>query len=302
MNRLAGETSPYLLQHKDNPVDWYPWGTEALGQAQSEDRPILLSIGYSACHWCHVMERESFEDPNTAAVMNQGFVCIKVDREERPDLDSIYMSAVQQLTGSGGWPMTVFLTPTLKPFFGGTYFPREARYGMPGFTQVLEAVGEAYRERRTEVEATADQLTASISGELAGARESPLDRGILDRAAEGLRRGFDPVEGGFGGAPKFPQAMALEFLLRTHSSSGDAEVLHVARTSLQKMLRGGIHDQLGAGSTATRPTANGWCPTSRRCSTTRRCWCPPTCTRSRAPGTRSSAGVPRTSSTMCCAT
>ena len=247
MNRLAGETSPYLLQHKDNPVDWYPWGPEALRRAVTEDRPILLSIGYSACHWCHVMERESFEDPATAAVMNAGFIPIKVDREERPDLDSIYMSAVQQLTGSGGWPMTVFLTPTLKPFFGGTYFPPQPRYGMPGFTQVLEAVGEAYRERRAEVEATADQLTASISSGLAGTGQGVLDRGILERALEGLRRAFDPAEGGFGGAPKFPQAMAIDFLLRMRADSGDADVLHIARTSLLKMFRGGIHDQLAGG-------------------------------------------------------
>ncbi|GAC1334274.1 MAG: thioredoxin domain-containing protein [Candidatus Dormibacteria bacterium] len=247
MNRLASETSPYLLQHRDNPVDWYPWGTEALERAAKLDRPILLSIGYSACHWCHVMERESFEDAATAALMNEHFVCIKVDREERPDLDSIYMSAVQQLTGSGGWPMTVFLTPALKPFFGGTYFPPAPRYGMPGFPQVLEAVNQAYMERREEVEATADQLTESISGELSGARDATIDRGILERAVEGLRRAFDPAEGGFGAAPKFPQAMAIEFLLRTHAGSGDADVLHIARTSLQRMLRGGIYDQLGGG-------------------------------------------------------
>jgi uncharacterized protein YyaL (SSP411 family) len=246
-NRLAGETSPYLLQHQHNPVDWYPWGPEALRRARQEDRPILLSIGYSACHWCHVMERESFEDIETARVMNDGFVAIKVDREERPDLDSIYMSAVQQLTGSGGWPMTVFLTPDLKPFFGGTYFPPEPRYGMPGFKQLLEAVLGAYRGRREEVEATADELTASISTSVGRAPAGGLDRGILDRAVESLRRAFDPVEGGFGGAPKFPQAMALDFLLRANAGSGDADVLHIARTSLLKMFRGGIHDQLAGG-------------------------------------------------------
>ncbi|MDQ6746685.1 MAG: thioredoxin domain-containing protein, partial [Candidatus Dormibacteraeota bacterium] len=175
-NRLAGETSPYLLQHRDNPVDWYPWGEEALRRARDDDRPILLSIGYSACHWCHVMERESFEDPATAARMNRGFVCVKVDREERPDLDSIYMSAVQQLTGSGGWPMTVFLTPDLRPFFGGTYFPPEARYGMPGFTQVLEAVLDAFQTRREDVERSAGELTESISSGLSG-RPGSVDRG-----------------------------------------------------------------------------------------------------------------------------
>ena len=246
-NRLAGETSPYLLQHRDNPVDWYPWGAEALTRAREQDRPVLLSIGYSACHWCHVMERESFEDPATAAVMNEGFVCIKVDREERPDLDSIYMSAVQQLTGSGGWPMTVFLTPQLKPFFGGTYFPPEPRYGMPGFVQLLEAVLDAYRGRRDEVERTAEQLTVSISAELANALGANLDRGILDAAAANLRKAFDPVEGGFGGAPKFPQAMALDFLLRQHAATGDPEALRVVQASLQKMAEGGIHDQLGGG-------------------------------------------------------
>ena len=247
MNRLADETSPYLLQHKDNPVDWYPWGDEALERARSLDRPMLLSIGYSACHWCHVMERESFENAATAAAMNAGFVCIKVDREERPDLDSIYMSAVQQLTGSGGWPMTVFLTPGLKPFFGGTYFPPAPRYGMPGFPQVLEAVREAFAERRGEVESTADQLTDSISRQVMGAADGTADRTVLERALEGLRRAFDPVQGGFGGAPKFPQAMALDFLLRVQSASGDADILHIARTSLLRMLRGGIFDQLGGG-------------------------------------------------------
>jgi uncharacterized protein YyaL (SSP411 family) len=246
-NRLAGETSPYLLQHKDNPVDWYPWGAEALDRARAEDRPILLSVGYSACHWCHVMERESFEDPGTAAAMNAGFVCVKVDREERPDLDSIYMSAVQQLTGSGGWPMTVFLTPELRPFFGGTYFPPEARYGMPGFKQVMAAVTEAFSTRRTEVERTAAELTDAISGGLAGQRGGTLDRGVLTEAVEGLRRSFDPAEGGFGGAPKFPQSMAIDFLLRQHSAGGGSRVLEMVERSLTKMVRGGIHDQLGGG-------------------------------------------------------
>jgi uncharacterized protein len=246
-NRLAGETSPYLLQHQDNPVEWYPWGDEALARARSEDRPILLSIGYSACHWCHVMERESFENPATAAFMNDSFVCIKVDREERPDLDSIYMSAVQQLTGSGGWPMTVFLTPGLKPFFGGTYFPPQARHGLPGFGEVMEAVLEAYGSRRDEVERSADRLTEAISAELAGPHQGVLDRRVLDQAAQQLRGVFDELEGGFGGAPKFPQAMALDFLLRHHAATGDADALRMVETSLLKMAHGGIYDQLGGG-------------------------------------------------------
>jgi uncharacterized protein YyaL (SSP411 family) len=247
VNRLAGETSPYLLQHRDNPVDWYPWGEEALARARREDRPILLSIGYSACHWCHVMERESFENAATAQRMNDGFVCIKVDREERPDLDSIYMSAVQQLTGSGGWPMTVFLTPSLKPFFGGTYFPPEARYGMPAFTQVLEAVLDAFRNRRPDVERSAAELTESISAGVSGAAAGTLDRDVLDGAAAGLMQTFDPRAGGFGGAPKFPQAMALDFLIRHQASSPDPAVRSAVETSLLKMAHGGIYDQLGGG-------------------------------------------------------
>ncbi|HEV1997377.1 MAG TPA: thioredoxin domain-containing protein, partial [Candidatus Dormibacteraeota bacterium] len=246
-NRLAGETSPYLLQHKDNPVEWYPWGDEALARARAEDRPILLSIGYSACHWCHVMERESFEVAATAGVMNANFVCIKVDREERPDLDSIYMSAVQQLTGSGGWPMTVFLTPELKPFFGGTYFPPEPRYGMPGFVQLMEAVIDAYRNRREEVELSAGRLTETISSELAGARGGAHDRRVLDDAVRGLQEVFDEARGGFGGAPKFPQAMALDFLLRHHAATGNADALGMVENSLLKMANGGIYDQLGGG-------------------------------------------------------
>jgi uncharacterized protein YyaL (SSP411 family) len=247
-NRLANETSPYLLQHKDNPVDWYPWGEEALRRARTEDLPVLLSIGYSACHWCHVMERESFEDPNTAAAMNQDFVCIKVDREERPDLDAIYMAAVQQMTGSGGWPMTVFLTPDLKPFYGGTYFPPAPRYGMPSFTDLLEAISEAYRHRRDEVEKNAQELAAAISAEIAPSRgTSAIDASILDNAAHLLRNAHDPVNGGFGSAPKFPQAMALDFMLRSHRRTGDPTQLAVVETSLLAMAHGGIWDHLGGG-------------------------------------------------------
>jgi len=240
-NRLAEETSPYLRQHRDNPVNWYPWGEEALGRAQSEDRPILLSIGYSACHWCHVMERESFEDAETAAFMNEHFVNIKVDREERPDLDDIYMEAVQSITGHGGWPMTVFLDPDGVPFYGGTYFPPEPSRGMPGFRQVMEAVDEAFRTRRDEIDSRADQTRAQLSA-IAGLEPSPdeLEEKVLGRAVKMLEQTADRARGGFGGAPKFPPASALEFLLRR----GETEI---AELTLDAMLAGGIYDQVGGG-------------------------------------------------------
>src|SRR4051794_18672367 len=216
-NRLAHETSPYLLQHANNPVDWYPWGEEALGRARGEDMPILLSIGYSACHWCHVMEHESFENPAIAQAMNDLFVSIKVDREERPDLDQVYMSAVQAMTGSGGWPMSVFLTPEGRPFYGGTYFPDEPRHGMPSFRQVLEGVYRAWREDRSGVEAAGGQLVASIvqSNRLAGGSADPSPS-LLDAATAGIEAAFDATNGGWGRAPKFPQPMTIEFLLRRH--------------------------------------------------------------------------------------
>ncbi|MBA3366943.1 MAG: thioredoxin domain-containing protein [Actinobacteria bacterium] len=247
-NRLAGETSPYLLQHADNPVDWYPWGPEALERARSEDRPILLSIGYAACHWCHVMEHESFEDEGTAALMNALFVNVKVDREERPDLDSVYMDAVVTLTGQGGWPMTVFLTPEGEPFHGGTYYPPEPRHGLPSFRQVLAAVAEAYRERRPDVARSATALVDAIqrSSELAPSQE-PLTDSLLSQAARDLRSQFDPVCGGFGRAPKFPPASTLEFLLRRHRRSGDDEMLAMVRTTLDAMAAGGMYDLLGGG-------------------------------------------------------
>jgi hypothetical protein len=241
VNRLAQETSPYLLQHAGNPVDWQPWDAEALARARSEDRPILLSIGYAACHWCHVMERESFEDPLTARVMNEHFVCIKVDREERPDLDSIYMDAVVALTGSGGWPMTVFLTPDGEPFFGGTYFPPEPRHGMPAFKQVLLAVSEAWAGQRDEVRRTSAQLADHIrAGSQLQPSPDPLSEELLDHAQENLRAVFDPVWGGFGRAPKFPPAPVLEFLLRR----GEDEM---TRTTLDAMAAGGMHDLVGGG-------------------------------------------------------
>src|SRR6478672_3851691 len=204
-NALARETSPYLRQHADNPVDWLPWGEEALRRAREEDKPLLVSIGYSACHWCHVMERESFEDPVVAAQMNEHFVCVKVDREERPDVDAIYMEAVQAISGHGGWPMTVFLDPEGVPFYGGTYFPPESRHGMPSFRMVMEAVLEAFRNRREEISSRAPRTRAQLGaiGEIE-APDGALEPSLLDAAVEGLREAADPANGGFGGAPKFP--------------------------------------------------------------------------------------------------
>jgi uncharacterized protein len=241
VNRLAAENSPYLLQHAGNPVDWYPWGDEALARARDEDRPILLSIGYAACHWCHVMEHESFEDAETAALMNEHFVNVKVDREERPDLDAVYMDAVVALTGHGGWPMTVFLNPDGEPFFGGTYFPPSPRHGLPSFRQVLEAVALAYRERRAEVGRSARQLVEAVRGstELAPSTE-PLTDSTLGEAARSLRRSFDPQWGGFGGAPKFPPASVLEFLLRR-------DELDLVTGTLDAMAAGGMYDLVGGG-------------------------------------------------------
>jgi uncharacterized protein YyaL (SSP411 family) len=244
VNRLAGETSPYLLQHADNPVDWYPWGDEALTRAREEDRPILLSIGYSACHWCHVMEHESFEDEATAQLMNERFVNVKVDREERPDLDAVYMDAVVALTGHGGWPMTVFLTPAGEPFLGGTYFPPEPRHGLPSFRQVLTAVSDAYRERRGDVASQARSLTEAISrsAEVEPSRE-PLTDAALSTAARALRRDFDPVHGGWGHAPKFPPASTLEFLLCRNDDDARAMV----ERTLDAMAAGGMYDLVGGG-------------------------------------------------------
>ena len=247
-NRLATETSPYLLQHAGNPVDWYPWGPEALERARAEDKPIFLSIGYSACHWCHVMAHESFEDPAIAAQLNAGFVPIKVDREERPDLDDVYMAAVQTLTGGGGWPMSVFLTPELEPFFGGTYFPPEDRHGMPGFPRVLSAIAEAYRDRRAEVVEQGRQLAAHLREQLeVHPGRSEVERRQLDAAVARLAESFDAVHGGFGGAPKFPAPMTLEFLLRAWRRSRDPEVLQMVTITLDRMADGGIHDQIGGG-------------------------------------------------------
>ncbi|HEV7905551.1 MAG TPA: thioredoxin domain-containing protein [Pyrinomonadaceae bacterium] len=247
-NRLQQETSPYLLQHAHNPVDWYPWGEEALGRARAENKPILLSIGYSACHWCHVMERESFENEEIAALMNENFINIKVDREERPDLDQIYMNAVQLMLGHGGWPLTVFLTPDLVPFYGGTYFPPEDRFRLPGFPRVLAGVADAYHKQPDEIA----QTTTSFLNELrrmsvAHESDEPINVQLLDAAASALARNYDPKHGGFGGAPKFPASMNLEFLLRVHQRSGDGETLRMVTETCRRMAEGGLYDQLGGG-------------------------------------------------------
>jgi uncharacterized protein YyaL (SSP411 family) len=241
MNRLAQETSPYLLQHADNPVDWHPWGEEALGRARDEGKPLLVSIGYSACHWCHVMERESFDDEATAGLMNELFVNVKVDREERPDVDAVYMDAVVALTGQGGWPLTVFLTPDGEPFYGGTYFPPEPRHGLPSFRQVLQAVADVYRERPEDVAAQAEALIGALrrSGETDPSRD-PLTDALLTEAERGLLAQLDPRWGGFGHAPKFPPASALEFLLRRGR-------LDAVRLTLDGMAAGGMHDLVGGG-------------------------------------------------------
>ena len=250
MNRLADETSPYLLQHADNPVHWYPWGEEALSNAVSADKPILLSVGYSSCHWCHVMAHESFAHEETAALMNEHFVNIKVDREERPDIDALYMSAVQILTKGGGWPMTVFLLPDGRPFHGGTYFPLEPRFGMPSFRQLLLGIAKIYRERRDEVERIADQLTHWISADHlkpAADGSEAISAAVLQQAQQQVSAEYDPVHGGFGQAPKFPQPMTLDFLLRRSLSKQESSLLEQVSHTLDCMARGGIYDQLGGG-------------------------------------------------------
>ena len=247
-NRLADETSPYLLQHKDNPVDWFPWGDEAFARARAEDKPVLLSVGYSACHWCHVMEHESFENEAIAAQMNEGFVSIKVDREERPDIDSIYMSAVQAMTGRGGWPMTVFLTPDGKPFYGGTYYPPEDRQGMPGFPRLLTAVLDAYRNKRQDIDDQADRIIEGISrSSNLEAVEGEVNEGVLDAAFEAIERSYDAEFGGFGRAPKFPQAMTLSFLARYYHRTSNPHALEMMEHTLRAMANGGMYDQAGGG-------------------------------------------------------
>ncbi|MEC9309151.1 MAG: thioredoxin domain-containing protein [Chloroflexota bacterium] len=247
-NHLINETSPYLLQHSQNPVEWYPWGPEALGRSKKEDKPILLSIGYSACHWCHVMERESFENVHIASIMNSNFINIKVDREERPDLDAVYMEAVQMLTGSGGWPMTVFLTPEAKPFYGGTYFPPSDQMGMPGFPRLLESVSEAYKTNRSEIERVTTQLTEQMgkNGSMTPG-VTPLTVNIMHQAYSSLATSFDYQNGGFGNAPKFPQPMTPEFLLRYYNQGFNPRALEMVEFTLEKMAYGGMYDQIGGG-------------------------------------------------------
>ena len=247
-NRLIDETSPYLLQHAENPVDWYPWGDDALNRAREEDRPILLSIGYSACHWCHVMERESFENEDIAALMNEHFVNIKVDREERPDLDAVYMEAVQMMTGSGGWPMTVFLTPEGRPYYGGTYFPPEDRMGMPGFPRLLAAASQAYHTNKGEIERVTRQLAEQMgrTGQMPRGF-TPLTTEVMHNAYSQLATQFDHLNGGFGSAPKFPQPMTPEFLLRYHRHGFNERALEMVELTLHKMAYGGMYDQVGGG-------------------------------------------------------
>ncbi len=247
-NRLKNETSPYLQQHAHNPVDWYPWSEEALARSRDEDKPILLSIGYSACHWCHVMERESFENEETARLMNDNFINIKVDREERPDLDQIYMSAVQMMTRHGGWPLTVFLTPQLVPFYGGTYFPPQDRYNMPGFPRVLTSVAETYRTRPDEIAQTATDILSELRRmNLTQESREGLSPAMLDDAFRGIARNYDPTHGGFGSAPKFPASANLEFALRTCHRTGDRDALEMVTHTCRKMAEGGMYDQLGGG-------------------------------------------------------
>ncbi|MEU6392680.1 thioredoxin domain-containing protein [Streptomyces sp. NPDC046939] len=247
-NRLAQETSPYLLQHAENPVDWWPWSAEAFEEARRRGVPVLLSVGYSSCHWCHVMAHESFEDDATAAVMNDNFVSVKVDREERPDVDAVYMEAVQAATGHGGWPMTVFLTPDAEPFYFGTYFPPEPRHGMPSFTQVLQGVRDAWADRRGEVTEVAGKITRDLAGRQLGLGDTDVPgEGELAQALLGLTREYDATYGGFGGAPKFPPSMVIEFLLRHHARTGAEGALQMAVDTCEHMARGGIYDQLGGG-------------------------------------------------------
>ncbi|HKU76343.1 MAG TPA: thioredoxin domain-containing protein [Pyrinomonadaceae bacterium] len=247
-NHLINETSPYLLQHAHNPVDWYPWGDEAFEVSRRENKPVLLSIGYSACHWCHVMAHESFENEEIAKLMNEYFVNIKVDREERPDLDQIYMNAVQMMTHHGGWPMTVFLTPEAVPFYGGTYFPPQDRYNIPGFPRVLIGVAEAYRERQDEIRETGTSLINELRRlSETGGSDHPIETELLDAAYVGVVRNYDSINGGFGGAPKFPPAMTLEFLLRTHVRTGNREALEMVKYTCDKMANAGMYDQIGGG-------------------------------------------------------
>ncbi|HVE98681.1 MAG TPA: thioredoxin domain-containing protein [Mycobacteriales bacterium] len=246
-NRLADQTSPYLLQHKDNPVDWWPWTPEAFEEARRRGAPVLLSVGYAACHWCHVMAHESFEDDETAQVMNEHFVCIKVDREERPDVDAVYMEATQAMTGHGGWPMTVFMTPDGHPFFTGTYFPPDDRHGMPSFRRLLVSVAHAWETDRAALEESGVDIVRRLAERGPAAKSAPIDAAALDSAAASLRASYDARDGGFGGAPKFPPSMVLEFLLRHYARTGDPSSLAMVEATCERMARGGMYDQLAGG-------------------------------------------------------
>ena len=247
-NRLHLESSPYLLQHSDNPVDWFPWSEEAFSLAKEKDLPVLLSIGYSACHWCHVMQHESFEDEDIAKIMNTKFINIKVDREQRPDIDDIYMSAVQTMTGQGGWPLTVFLTPDAKPFFGGTYFPPQPRYGHPGFPQILQAISDAYLNRKSDLLKSADSLLGNMKRFIAFEGQSDnFNESDIQEIIHDLKERYDKDFGGFGEAMKFPNSMTLDFLLKYYSVTSDSSVLDIIKDSVDKMLIGGIFDHIGGG-------------------------------------------------------
>ena len=248
VNHLGGEKSPYLIQHAENPVDWYPWGEEAFEKAKKEDKPIFLSIGYATCHWCHVMAHESFEDEKVAGILNEFFIAIKVDREERPDIDSIYMSVCQAMTGSGGWPLSIFMTPEAKPFYSGTYFPKVSRMGMPGFIEILESINSAWKQKRSSILEASEKITNAVSlGPDLPKDSSVLGKGTLKTGFDQLSAGFDKNNGGFGSAPKFPTPHQLTFLLRWYKRSSDPSALKIVEKTLNSMRRGGIFDQIGSG-------------------------------------------------------
>ncbi len=301
-NRLLGEKSPYLLQHAYNPVDWYPWGEEAFAKARKLNKPILLSIGYSTCHWCHVMERESFSNPKIAAIINKHFVAIKVDREERPDIDAIYMAAATGVGWGGGWPLNMFLTPELKPFYGGTYFAPERKWGRPGFPEILETIAENWRADGDSLIARSRKITellkesAAVSG-----REAEPESSWLESGFRGLEKDFDEDRGGFGGAPKFPMPGHYSFLLRYWARTGEKKALEMVRRSLREMAKGGIYDHVGGGSIATRPTPIGACLILRKCFTTTRNWRSAIWRRTKPRRTPSSRGSRARSWTMSCA-
>ncbi len=248
VNHLADEKSPYLIQHAENPVDWYPWGEEAFEKARKEDKPIFLSIGYATCHWCHVMAHESFEDEEVAGILNEFFVAIKVDREERPDIDSIYMSVCQTMTGRGGWPLSIFMTPEAKPFYSGTYFPKVGRMGMPGFIEILKSINVAWKQKRSSILDASEKITEAVSlGSDVPKGGSVLGKGTLKTGFDQLSAGFDKNNGGFGSAPKFPTPHQLTFLLRWYNRSSDPSALKIVETTLDSMRAGGIFDQIGFG-------------------------------------------------------